>query len=135
MRYLGSFFMFLLLFFIFFASLSGFDSTDYFPFGAKMAEGSDLPLPMGLGFTYYFQDQAYELSEIAINLSYFDPEEIKDDIEIVTLDGNYQKIILDWVVAIKVIAHNRPTPEKDKEFAKKSIKAKPKKTSIDHAYN
>ncbi len=60
---------------------------------------------------------------------------MKDDIEIVTLDGNYQKIILDWVVAIKVIAHNRPTPDKDKEFAKKPIKAKPKKTSIDHAYN
>jgi hypothetical protein len=60
---------------------------------------------------------------------------MKDDIEIVGKDGKYQKIIMDWVVAIKVVKHNRPSPEKDKEFVKKTPKIKPKKTSVDHAYN
>ncbi len=73
--------MFLLLFFILFTSLSCFDSTDYFPFGTEMAEGYNLPLPMGLGFTYYFQDQAYELAKFSVNLPGV-PDDIEDEIEI-----------------------------------------------------
>jgi hypothetical protein len=60
---------------------------------------------------------------------------MKDDIEILDKDGFYQKIIMDWVVGIKVLKHNRPTPDTDKELIKKPQRSRPKKTSVDHAYN
>ena len=60
---------------------------------------------------------------------------MKDDLEILGEDGYYQKIIMDWVVGIKVINHNRPSPDADKELIKKPQRSKPKKTSVDHAYN
>jgi hypothetical protein len=60
---------------------------------------------------------------------------MKEDLEIVDNEGCYQKIIMDWVVGIKVIKHNRPTPETDTELIKKPTRTKPKKTSVDHAYN
>jgi hypothetical protein len=60
---------------------------------------------------------------------------MKDDLEIFDTDGHYHKIIMDWVVGIKVLKHNRPTPETDKELIKKPTRTKPKKTSVDHAYN
>jgi hypothetical protein len=60
---------------------------------------------------------------------------MKDDLEVVDKDGFYQKIIMDWVVGIKVLKHNRPTPETDKELIKKPTRTKPKKASVDHAYN
>jgi hypothetical protein len=60
---------------------------------------------------------------------------MKDDIEVLGKDGHYQKVIMDWVVGIKVLKHNRPTPDTDKELIKKPQRSKPKKTSVDHAYN
>ncbi len=60
---------------------------------------------------------------------------MKDDLEIVTDDDRYQKIIMDWVVGIKVLKHNRPSPDRDRELVKRPVKPKPKKTSVDHAYN
>ncbi len=60
---------------------------------------------------------------------------MKDEIELVDEDGNYNQIMADWVVAIKVLKHNRPLPEKDNELVRKPPKAKPKKASVDHAYN
>jgi uncharacterized protein YxjI len=60
---------------------------------------------------------------------------MKDEIELVDEDGNYNQIMADWVVAIKVLRHNRPLPEMDQELARKTPKVKPKKASVDHAYN
>jgi hypothetical protein len=60
---------------------------------------------------------------------------MRDDLEIVDDEGFYQKIIMDWVVGIKVLKHNRPTPETDQELMKKPSRSKPKKVSVDHAYN
>jgi len=60
---------------------------------------------------------------------------MKDDLELLGEDGLYQKIIMDWVVGIKVLKHNRPSPDKDNELIKKTPRPKPKKTSVDHAYN
>lgn len=60
---------------------------------------------------------------------------MKDDLEILGEDGLYQKIIMDWVVGIKVLKHNRPTPDKDNELVKKMPRTKPKKVAVDHAYN
>lgn len=60
---------------------------------------------------------------------------MKDEVELVDKDGNYIQIMADWVVAIKVLEHNRPLPEKDKELARKPVRSKPKKASVDHAYN
>lgn len=60
---------------------------------------------------------------------------MKDDLELVDEDGNYVKIIMDWVVTIRVLEHNRPRPDVDSELIKKSIKTKPKKANVDHAYN
>jgi hypothetical protein len=60
---------------------------------------------------------------------------MKDEVELVDEEGNYNQIMADWVVAIKVIKHNRPLPENDKELSKKPPRAKPKKASVDHAYN
>ena len=60
---------------------------------------------------------------------------MKDDLEIFDKEGFYQKIIMDWVVGIKVIGHNRPSPDTDKELIKKPQRSKPKKSSVDHAYN
>ncbi|MGA1873529.1 MAG: hypothetical protein ACMUHY_07630 [Thermoplasmatota archaeon] len=60
---------------------------------------------------------------------------MKDDLEVLGEDGLYQKIIMDWVVGIKVLKHNRPAPEKDNELVRKTPRTKPKKASVDHAYN
>ncbi|MBN1540383.1 MAG: hypothetical protein JW939_09585 [Candidatus Thermoplasmatota archaeon] len=60
---------------------------------------------------------------------------MKDDLEIIGEDGLYQKIIVDWVVGIKVLKHNRPTPDKDNELVRKMPRTKPKKAAVDHAYN
>ncbi len=60
---------------------------------------------------------------------------MKEEIELVGDDGCYIQIMADWVVAIKVLKHNRPLPEKDKELVRKPIRTKPKKASVDHAYN
>lgn len=60
---------------------------------------------------------------------------MKDDLEIVDQDGQYMKIIMDWVVAIRVLGHNRPRPDVDTELVKKPLKSKPKKSNVDHAYN
>ncbi|MBN1389987.1 MAG: hypothetical protein JXA22_05030 [Candidatus Thermoplasmatota archaeon] len=60
---------------------------------------------------------------------------VKEDLEMIGEDGLYQKIIMDWVVGIKVLNHNRPTPEKDAELVKRIPRTKPKKVSVDHAYN
>jgi len=60
---------------------------------------------------------------------------MKDEVELIGTDGNYIQIMSDWVVAIKVLEHNRPIPEKDKELVKRPVKSKPKKTSVDHAYS
>lgn len=60
---------------------------------------------------------------------------MRDDIEMVDDEGHYIKVMEDWVVAIKVLKHNRPPPEKDLELAKKPQKPKVKKPSVDHAYN
>ena len=60
---------------------------------------------------------------------------MRDEIELVDEDGHYNQLMADWVVAIKVIGHNRPLPEKDQELIKKPTRTKPKRTSVDHAYN
>ncbi len=61
---------------------------------------------------------------------------MKDDIEIIAEDGNYQQIMSDWVVSIKLLKHNRPPPDRDQELARKQpVKQKPKKISVDHAYS
>ncbi len=60
---------------------------------------------------------------------------MRDEIEMVGEDGHYIQLMADWVVAIKVIVHNRPLPEKDDELIKKPARTKPKKASVDHAYN
>ncbi|MFW3146672.1 MAG: hypothetical protein ACMUIE_07665 [Thermoplasmatota archaeon] len=60
---------------------------------------------------------------------------MKDDLELVDGDGRYVKIIMDWVVSIKVMNHNRPPPDKDTELSRKPMKMKPKKANVDHAYN
>jgi hypothetical protein len=60
---------------------------------------------------------------------------MKDEIELVDDEGKYIQIMADWVVAVRVIRHNRPLPEKDKELIKRPAKSKPKKASVDHAYN
>jgi len=60
---------------------------------------------------------------------------MRDDLELLDLDGFYHKIYMDWVVDIKIVEHNRPRPDKDPELVKRSIKPKVKKASVDHAYN
>lgn len=60
---------------------------------------------------------------------------MKDEIELLDVEGRYVQIMADWVVSIKVLNHNRPLPEKDSELAKKPMKSKPKRASVDHAYN
>jgi len=60
---------------------------------------------------------------------------MKDDLEIVDSEGRYQKIIMDWVVSIKILNHNRPAPDRDQELVKKPVRQKPRKTTVDHAYN
>ena len=60
---------------------------------------------------------------------------MRDDLELLDLDGFYHKIYMDWVVDIKLIEHNRPRPDKDPELVKRSVKPKVKKASVDHAYN
>lgn len=60
---------------------------------------------------------------------------MKDDLELVDGEGKYVKIIMDWVVSIKVLDHNRPPPDKDTELSRKTMKTKPRKVSVDHAYN
>jgi uncharacterized protein YxjI len=60
---------------------------------------------------------------------------MKEEIELLDIDGNYIQIMADWVVAIKVLKHNRPPPDQDQELTKKpTIKPKPKKPAVDHAY-
>ncbi|MCU0799539.1 MAG: hypothetical protein MUC62_07700 [Candidatus Thermoplasmatota archaeon] len=60
---------------------------------------------------------------------------MKEEIELLGEDGNYIQIMADWVVAIKVLKHNRPPPDQDQELIKKPpVKTKPKKPSVDHAY-
>ncbi|MBN2460673.1 MAG: hypothetical protein JXB60_03615 [Candidatus Cloacimonetes bacterium] len=71
-----------LLIIVFSIPLIAFQSTNYLPLGASMAEGYEMPLPMGLGLTYYFQDQFYELDQIWIDIEIFDPEVIADEIKI-----------------------------------------------------
>jgi len=59
---------------------------------------------------------------------------IKDDLELLDDEGSYHKIVMDWMVDIKLIRHNRPLPEQDPEMVKRPVKQKPKKASVDHAY-
>ncbi len=58
-----------------------------------------------------------------------------DDLEIVDVDGFYHRIIMDWVVDIKITKHNRPPLNLDPEFAKRAPRAKAKKTHVDQAYS
>jgi len=58
-----------------------------------------------------------------------------DDLEIVDTEGYYHRVIMDWVVDIKVIRHNRPPQSMDPEMAKRPVKQKPKKLPPDQAYN
>lgn len=60
---------------------------------------------------------------------------MKNDLEILDVEGNYHKIFMDWIVDIKLIEHNRPRPEKDPEITRRRVKQKPKKKVVDHAYN
>ncbi len=60
---------------------------------------------------------------------------MKEEIELLDIDGNYIQIMADWVVAIKVLKHNRPPPDQDQELTKKPpVRPKPKKPAVDHAY-
>ncbi len=58
-----------------------------------------------------------------------------DDMEIVDVDGFYHRIIMDWVVDIKIKKHNRPPQNLDPEFSKRPPRAKAKKTHVDQAYS
>ena len=78
-------------------NLSAFKSTDYFPLGAEMAEGYDMPLPMGFGFTYYFQDQDYKLAKFHVNMPGV-PEGIEDEIEITNYTSEANVKLDVWVL-------------------------------------
>ncbi len=58
-----------------------------------------------------------------------------DDLEIVDGEGFYHRIVMDWVVDIKIIKHNRPPQNLDPEFAKRTTRAKAKKPHVDQAYS
>jgi len=74
---------FTFFFFLLFCAVYSFQSTNYLPWGADLVKGKEMPLPMGLGLTYYFQDQDYKLDKISLDIDIFDPQEIKDQIKII----------------------------------------------------
>ena len=57
-----------------------------------------------------------------------------DELELLDIEGYYHRIILDWVVDLKIIKHNRLPRDRDPEFSKKPVRSKTKKISVDHAY-
>ena len=57
-----------------------------------------------------------------------------DELELMDTEGFYHRIMLDWVVDLKVIRHNRLPRDKDPEMVKRPVRTKQKKTPVDQAY-
>jgi hypothetical protein len=44
------------------------ETSGLFPLGEAMADGEELPLPLGIGASFHYQDQSYSLSRMAVSL-------------------------------------------------------------------
>lgn len=55
----------------------GQDASRLFPLGRSMAGDRDLPLPFGLGVTFYSQQQDYALDQLAVDVPIVNPEELE----------------------------------------------------------
>lgn len=80
------------------SQLEAFESTNYFPLWPPAFQNERMPLPMGLGLTYYFQDQNYKLAEIDIDTSLFDPSMIDDQVSIENLTTEMNVKFDVWVL-------------------------------------
>ncbi|MBN1948914.1 MAG: hypothetical protein JW784_04150 [Candidatus Cloacimonetes bacterium] len=59
------------LFFLLLSFSEAINTSHYLPFGQSWAADQLLPLPLGLGATYYMHDQIYRLDRLHLNLDWF----------------------------------------------------------------
>ncbi|MBN2543247.1 hypothetical protein JXI42_10315 [bacterium] len=93
--YLIPFACLLLIFIV--TNASPFDTSQYLPLGRSWAGDKKLPLPVGVSARYYYQDQAYVLSELWINDEPRETDDL-DTIDVSNEIGEWNLKIDVWVL-------------------------------------